>query len=154
MPADICTQKGAGSRFQKIVYRTHSPDISGKRKNKDSREIAQLSQQFSGQKKVYIAIGDEETIVANLWEKYRDLSYLCRWGRKKDKQICQEEELGISKLWLSIDNIKKLEKYREKTLGRIRTTRQGKWQRIYSYFKMLSRNKWKYRRSRNRMFSA
>ena len=88
MPADICTQKSAGS-------------------------------QFSGKKKVYIAIGDEETIVANLWEKYRDLSYLCRWGRKKDKQICQEEELGISKLWLSIDNIKKLEKYREKTLGEL-----------------------------------
>ena len=42
-----------------------------------------------------------------------------RWGRKKDKQICQEEELGISKLWLSIDNIKKLEKYREKTLGEL-----------------------------------
>ena len=57
--------------------------------------------------------------MANLWEKYRDLSYLCRWGRKKDKQICQEEELGISKLWLSIDNIKKLEKYREKRLGEL-----------------------------------
>ena len=61
-----------------------------------------------------MAVGDEETVVENLWEKYRDLSYLCRWGRQKGKNICQEEELGISRLWLSIGNIKKLEKYREK----------------------------------------
>ena len=106
--------------FQKDLYITLIARISpGKERTKIAEEIAQLSQQFSGKKKVYIAIGDEETIVANLWEKYRDLSYLCRWGRKKDKQICQEEELGISKLWLSIDNIKKLEKYREKTLGEL-----------------------------------
>ena len=106
--------------FQKDLYIALIARISpGKERTKIAEEIAQLSQQFSGQKKVYIAIGDEETIVANLWEKYRDLSYLCRWGRKKDKQICQEEELGISKLWLSIDNIKKLEKYREKTLGEL-----------------------------------
>ena len=120
MPADICTQKVQAVVFQKDLYITLIARISpGKERTKIAEEIAQLSQQFSGQKKVYIAIGDEETIVANLWEKYRDLSYLCRWGRKKDKQICQEEELGISKLWLSIDNIKKLEKYREKTLGEL-----------------------------------
>lgn len=112
--------KSAGSRFsERFVYHTHSPDISGKRKNKDSRRDSTAFTAVFRKKKVYIAIGDEETIVANLWEKYRDLSYLCRWGRKKDKQICQEEELGISKLWLSIDNIKKLEKYREKTLGEL-----------------------------------
>ena len=104
--------------FQKDLYITLIARISpGKERTKIAEEIAQLSQQFSGPKKVYIAIGDEETIVANLWEKYRDLSYLCRWGRKKDKQICQEEELGISKLWLSIDNIKKLEKYRDADTG-------------------------------------
>ena len=61
----------------------------------------------------------KKTVVENLWEKYRDLSYLCRWGRQKGKNICQEEELGISRLWLSIGNIKKLEKYREKMLGEL-----------------------------------
>ena len=39
--------------------------------------------------------------------------------RQKGKNICKEEELSISRLWLSIGNIKKLEKYREKMLGEL-----------------------------------
>ena len=80
-----------------------------------------------GQKELYMAVGDEETVVENLWEKYRDLSYLCRWGRQKGKNICQEEELGISRLWLSIGKYtKKLEKvYEEKNAWRIRAIRSG-----------------------------
>ena len=85
--------------FQKDLYITLIARISpGKERTKIAEEIAQLSQQFSGQKKVYIAIGDDETIVANLWEKYRDLSYLCRWGRKKGYGC----RLTISKNWKNI----------------------------------------------------
>lgn len=82
-------------------------------------QIEELSKEFSQRRKLYLAIGAEDTTVSNLWEKYRDLSYLCRWGREKDKKICREEELGISKLWLSINNVKKLEKYREEMLGEL-----------------------------------
>lgn len=107
--------------FQKDLYITLIAQIpSGDKREEIERELDQLSKSFSQQKKLYLAIGDEDSTVANLWEKYRDLSYLCRWGREKNKQICHESELGISKLWLSIDNIKKLEKYREKMLGELK----------------------------------
>lgn len=106
--------------FQRDLYITLIAQISaGTGRDKIITQIEDLSKVFSQQKKLYLAIGDEDTVVSNLWEKYRDLSYLCRWGREKDKQICREEELGISKLWLSIDNVKKLEKYRDKMLGEL-----------------------------------
>lgn len=106
--------------FQRDLYITLIAQISaGTGRDKIITQIEELSKVFSQQKKLYLAISDKDTMVSNLWEKYRDLSYLCRWGREKDKQICREEELGISKLWLSIDNVKKLEKYRDKMLGEL-----------------------------------
>ena len=103
------TKKMQAVVFRKICISHSQPGYLREKKEQRQQRDSTAFTAVSGKKKVYIAIGDEETIVANLWEKYRDLSYLCRWGRKKTKQICQEEELGISKLWLSIDNIKKLE---------------------------------------------
>lgn len=106
--------------FQRDLYITLIAKIPvGAEREEVIEQIKIFSKSFSGQKKLHMAVGDEETMVKNLWEKYRDLSYLCRWGREKGKNICQEEELGISKLWLSIDSTKKLEKYREKMLGEL-----------------------------------
>lgn len=106
--------------FQRDLYITLIARMpAGTERENVMAQTEELAWEFSQQKKVYLAFGDEDTTVANLWEKYRDLSYLCRWGREKDKRVCQESELGISKLWLSIDNTKKLEKYREDMLGEL-----------------------------------
>lgn len=106
--------------FQRDLYITLVAKMpAGTERANVIQQIKTFSESFARQKELYMAVGDEETVVENLWEKYRDLSYLCRWGRQKGKNICQEEELGISKLWLSIGNIKKLEKYREKMLGEL-----------------------------------
>ena len=104
--------------FQRDLYITLIAKVPvGTERENVITQIEELSKEFSQRRKLYLAIGAEDTTVSNLWEKYRDLSYLCRWGREKDKKICREEELGISKLWLSINNVKKLEKYREEMLG-------------------------------------
>lgn len=106
--------------FQRDLYITLIAQIPvGAEREDIIEQIKQFSKSFSKQKRLYMAVGDEETVVANLWEKYRDLSYLCRWGKERDKEVCQESELGISKLWLSINNVKKLEKYREDMLGEL-----------------------------------
>ena len=106
--------------FQRDLYITLIAKVPvGTERENVITQIEELSKEFSQRRKLYLAIGAEDTTVSNLWEKYRDLSYLCRWGREKDKKICREEELGISKLWLSINNIKKLEKYREEMLGEL-----------------------------------
>lgn len=106
--------------FQRDLYITLIAKISaGPDRENAITQIEELSKEFSQRRKLYLAFGDEDTVVSNLWEKYRDLSYLCRWGREKDKRVCQESELGISKLWLSINNVKKLEKYREDMLGEL-----------------------------------
>lgn len=106
--------------FQRDLYITLVAKMpAGTERANVIQQIKTFSESFARQKELYMAVGDEETVVENLWEKYRDLSYLCRWGRQKGKNICQEEELGISRLWLSIGNIKKLEKYREKMLGEL-----------------------------------
>lgn len=106
--------------FQRDLYITLVAKMpTGTERENVIQQIKTFSESFARQKELYMAVGDEETVVENLWEKYRDLSYLCRWGRQKGKNICQEEELGISRLWLSIGNIKKLEKYREKMLGEL-----------------------------------
>lgn len=106
--------------FQRDLYITLIAQMPvGAERENITEQIKQFSKSFSKQKRLYMAVGDEETVVANLWEKYRDLSYLCRWGRERDKGVCQESELGISKLWLSINNVKKLEKYREDMLGEL-----------------------------------
>ena len=120
-----CQQIFAGKKvlsviFQRDLYITLVAKMpAGTERENVIQQIKTFSESFARQKELYMAVGDEETVVENLWEKYRDLSYLCRWGRQKGKNICQEEELGISRLWLSIDNIKKLEKYREKMLGEL-----------------------------------
>ena len=106
--------------FQRDLYITLIAKVPvGTERENVITQIEELSKEFSQRRKLYLAIGAEDTTVSNLWEKYRDLSYLCRWGREKDKKICREEELGISKLWLSINNVKKLEKYREEMLGEL-----------------------------------
>ena len=106
--------------FQRDLYITLIEKVPvGTERENVITQIEELSKEFSQRRKLYLAIGAEDTTVSNLWEKYRDLSYLCRWGREKDKKICREEELGISKLWLSINNVKKLEKYREEMLGEL-----------------------------------
>ena len=106
--------------FQRDLYITLIAKVPvGTERENVITQIEELSKEFSQRRKLYLAIGAEDTTVSNLWEKYRDLSYLCRWGREKDKKICRDEELGISKLWLSINNVKKLEKYREEMLGEL-----------------------------------
>lgn len=106
--------------FQRDLYITLIAKVPvGTERENVITQIEELSKEFSQRRKLYLAIGAEDTTVSNLWEKYRDLSYLCRWGREKDKKICREEELGISKLWLSINNVKKLGKYREEMLGEL-----------------------------------
>lgn len=106
--------------FQRDLYITLIAQMPvGTERENIIEQMKQFSKSFSKQKRLYMAVSDEETVVANLWEKYRDLSYLCRWGRERDKEVCQESELGISKLWLSINNVKKLEKYREDMLGEL-----------------------------------
>ena len=106
--------------FQRDLYITLLGEVpAGDRRESVTTQIKELSKDFFQFQKLYLAIGEEDTNVSNLWEKYRDLSYLCRWAREKEKAICLESELGISKLWLAIDNRKKLERYRETMLGEL-----------------------------------
>lgn len=69
--------------FQKDLYITLIARISpGKERTKIAEEIAQLSQQFSRQKKVYIAIGDERRLCNSLGEIQRFI-LLCAAGAEK-----------------------------------------------------------------------
>ena len=82
--------------FQRDLYITLVAKMpTGTERENVIQQIKTFSESFARQKELYMAVGDEETVVENLWEKYRDLSYLCRWGRQKGKNICQEEEMCI-----------------------------------------------------------
>lgn len=73
--------------FQRDLYITLVAKMpTGTERENVIQQIKTFSESFARQKELYMAVGDE-TVVENLWEKYRDLSYLCRWGRQKGKNI-------------------------------------------------------------------
>lgn len=72
--------------FQRDLYITLVAKMpTGTERENVIQQIKTFSESFARQKELYMAVGDEETVVENLWEKYRDLSYLCRWEDKKAK---------------------------------------------------------------------
>ena len=68
---------------------------------------------------MYLAVSEGETLVGNLREKYQNLSYLCRWAADKERTLCRESELGVTKLLLAVPNRSKLWEYESQTLGEL-----------------------------------
>ena len=65
------------------------------------------------------AVSEGETRVGNLREKYQNLSYLCRWAADKERTLCRESELGVTKLLLAVPDRSKLWEYESQTLGEL-----------------------------------
>ena len=68
---------------------------------------------------MHLAVSEGETRVGNLREKYQNLSYLCRWAADKERTLCRESELGVTKLLLAIPDRSKLWEYESQTLGEL-----------------------------------
>ena len=61
--------------FQRDLYITLVAKMpTGTERENVIQQIKTFSESFARQKELYMAVGDEETVVENLWEKYRDLS--------------------------------------------------------------------------------
>lgn len=68
---------------------------------------------------MHLAVSEGETRVGNLREKYQNLSYLCRWAADKERTLCRESELGVTKLLLAVPDRSKLWEYESQTLGEL-----------------------------------
>ena len=72
--------------FQRDLYITLVAKMpTGTERENVIQQIKTFSESFARQKELYMAVGDEETVVENLWEKYRDLSYYVAGEDKKAK---------------------------------------------------------------------
>ncbi len=68
---------------------------------------------------MHLAVSEGETLVGNLREKYQNLSYLCRWAADKERTLCRESELGVTKLLLAVPDRSKLWEYESQMLGEL-----------------------------------
>ena len=68
---------------------------------------------------VYVSVSGSDTQITNLSEKYRITSLLCRLGLKENRRFTFEEESGIWRILLGIQDRGKLKYYKEQVLGEL-----------------------------------
>lgn len=68
----------------------------------------------------FFAVSDADTRIYNLAEKYRNLSKICHWMPRGERDVCYEERMGMWRLLLAIPDDTTLQKYEEQVLGELK----------------------------------
>lgn len=84
-----------------------------------AEKMRELCSKYGGPLQVYLSASGSDTCITNLSEKYHITSLLCRQGAKEGRNLSFEEESGIWRMLLGIQDRRRLIYYKEQVLGEL-----------------------------------